>query len=263
MKVRLRWLLPGLIIIILLATICLLHRSAHKEIFRINSSNSNGNAYANFVLADRTLVSNPTILSTAASALADRTLVSDPSILSTAASALISSKNSDSSSNSNKLMNISEKSPQLLTPYVTSVTSDVHGNLGDPIVVLSENVENWLRDRWQAASNMQGSPIPGDHYLHLFLNQKAIIKHVIIDFETAYSDHYRLIGCVAANDCVIELATSTSRKVIDTSKNHIIHLIETSIESQVTSVKLVIDKPSTRWGTSIWRLQLHGYLVAE
>ncbi len=249
MKVRLRWLLPGLIIITLLVTIYLLHRSAHKEIFRISTSNSNNNADANSVLVDRTLVSNS---------------LENPTILSTAASALISSENSNSNSNSNsKLINMIEKSPQLLTPYVTSVTSDVHGNLGDPIVVLSENVDNWLTDRWQAASNMQGSPIPGDHYLHLFLNQKAIIKHVIIDFETAYSDHYRLIGCVAANNCVIELATSASRKVIDTSKNHIIHLIGTSIESPVTSVKLVIDKPSTRWGTSIWRLQLHGYLVAE
>lgn len=232
MKVKLRWSLPGLIIITLLVTICLLHRSAHKAMFRVSSSNSNINADSNTDAVGRALVSNT---------------IENLTTSSTVASTFIDSKNNyNINSNRDKLMNIMKKSPQLLTPYVTSVTSDVHGNLGDPLVVLSENVENWLSDRWQAASNMQGSPIPGEHYLHLFFNHNVIINHVIIDFETAFSDHYRLLGCVT-NNCDIELATSSSRKVIDTSKNHIIHLIGVSIESPVTGVKLVIDKPSTRW----------------
>lgn len=148
-------------------------------------------------------------------------------------------------------------SVSLLTPYVKSVASDVHGNLGDPFVVLNENIENWLSDRWQAASNMQGSPIPGEHYLHLFLTQKVIINYVIIDFETAFSDHYKLIGCVIADSCII-LASSSSRKVLNTSKNHIVHRIDVNNDTPVISVKLTIEKPSTKWGTSIWRLQLHG-----
>jgi len=241
---KLRWLMPGLIVFTVFVTFYLLHDSAQKETYSIIHG------------------SNHSIYDGNIGALRKSSLINIERNSASVAFASTVTTSNNTSENKIELVNVVETIPQLLTPYVVSVTSDVHGNLGDPIVVLSERVENWLSDRWQAASNMQGSPIPGEHYLHLCLSQKVIIKHVIIDFETAYSNHYKLFGCVTADKCITELATSINRKIVDTSKNHIIHLVEINSEYPISSIKLVISKPSTQWGTSIWRLQLYGYLVA-
>jgi hypothetical protein len=246
-RLRWRWLLPGIIIITVLFTTYLLHNTTNynENSHRSNSDSNNSN---NAVIKAMNFNTSRNENST----------VNRRNITTTTTANTFNDVN-----NVNKVISIKkERKIILLTPYVKSVTSDVHGNLGDPNVVLSESVENWLTDRWQAASNMQGSPIPGTHYLHLFLNAKAIINHVIIDFETAYSDHYKLLGCITADNCII-LATSANRKVVETSKNHIIHRIELSNETPFISVKLIIEKTSTQWGTSVWRLQLHGYLAVE
>jgi hypothetical protein len=75
-------------------------------------------------------------------------------------------------------------------------TASARGNLGPAGVVTSGVVRDWLRDRWQAAKNMQGVPIPGTHWLEVQLSDGIIgadgsvrgaygIRRVRIDFETA------------------------------------------------------------------------------
>ena len=53
-------------------------------------------------------------------------------------------------------------SEQIISRRDVIVTSDARGNLG-PASVLVKDVpgENWLKDRWQAASDMGGTAIPG------------------------------------------------------------------------------------------------------
>jgi hypothetical protein len=61
----------------------------------------------------------------------------------------------------------------LIKPVLVSencpASSDVIGNLGPSSVITSEVTRDWLKDRWQAAANMRGEPIPGEHYIQIDL----------------------------------------------------------------------------------------------
>lgn len=81
-----------------------------------------------------------------------------------------------------------------------TVTSSARGNLGPPTVLNQiKPGKDWLKDRWQAASDMHGSAIPGSHWVMLdfsamFHNSEGAIHitKVILDWETAYSSDYRI-----------------------------------------------------------------------
>lgn len=61
----------------------------------------------------------------------------------------------------------------LIKPVLVSencpASSDIIGNLGPASVITSEVTKDWLKDRWQAAANMRGEPVPGPHYLQVDL----------------------------------------------------------------------------------------------
>ncbi|KAK3266463.1 hypothetical protein CYMTET_24914 [Cymbomonas tetramitiformis] len=70
------------------------------------------------------------------------------------------------------------------------VTSDVRGNLGPASVVTSAAHGDWLKDRWQGAKDMSGTPIPGEHWLTIDLGRPCAIAQVEVDFEVAYAASY-------------------------------------------------------------------------
>lgn len=147
----------------------------------------------------------------------------------------------------------------ILLSFNRPVTSDVRGNLGSPSVVTNENVNDWLKDRWQAAKNMNGEPIPGEHWLEIDLQRVCMIHRLLIDWEDAYSDAWTLKGWIG--NTWGELVTSTHARTTSRSKQHLVQEVSISPNNQklrVQKVRLVIHHPSTRWGVSIWRLQLWG-----
>jgi hypothetical protein len=80
------------------------------------------------------------------------------------------------------------------------ITSSTRGNLG-PASVLNQNPPgtDWLKDRWQAASDMVGTAIPGRHWILLDLSSLAasssiLVTKVVLDWETAYAKDYRIEG---------------------------------------------------------------------
>lgn len=80
------------------------------------------------------------------------------------------------------------------------ITSSTRGNLG-PASVLNQNPPgtDWLKDRWQAASDMGGTAIPGRHWILLDLSSLAasstiLVTKVVLDWETAYAKDYRIEG---------------------------------------------------------------------
>jgi hypothetical protein len=86
--------------------------------------------------------------------------------------------------------------PKLLSrsPEV-SASCDARGNLGPcEVIIQSQPGTNWLKDRWQAASDMGGTAIPGHHWVILDFKTPVIISRVQIDWETAYAKDYRLEG---------------------------------------------------------------------
>ncbi|CAE7453380.1 unnamed protein product, partial [Symbiodinium natans] len=72
--------------------------------------------------------------------------------------------------------------------------SDVAGNLAPASVVTRKAPgEDWLKDRWQAAKNMQGVPIAGEHWLCIDLERETSQLSIVeLDFEAAHAKAYVL-----------------------------------------------------------------------
>ena len=71
------------------------------------------------------------------------------------------------------------------------VTSDVRGNLGPASVIIQNPPrKNWINDRWQAASNMHGLSIPGQHWvvLDFIINTTRHIIKVVIDWALRFQN---------------------------------------------------------------------------
>lgn len=81
-----------------------------------------------------------------------------------------------------------------------TITSSARGNLGPPSVLNQDPPgSDWLKDRWQAASDMHGSAIPGSHWVVLDFsamfgsNEGAVyLTKLVLDWETAFASDYRI-----------------------------------------------------------------------
>ncbi|KAK1740332.1 hypothetical protein QTG54_009282 [Skeletonema marinoi] len=99
---------------------------------------------------------------------------------------------------------IIQQPPKLLSrnPKVILTTS-TRGNLGPP-TVLNQNPpgNDWIKDRWQAASDMHGTAIKGSHWVLLDFSQlvdgdgrRGIqMTKIVLDWETAFATDYRIEG---------------------------------------------------------------------
>eukprot|EP00578_Thalassiosira_sp_NH16_P030203 CAMPEP_0181076400 /NCGR_PEP_ID=MMETSP1071-20121207/398_1 /TAXON_ID=35127 /ORGANISM="Thalassiosira sp., Strain NH16" /LENGTH=162 /DNA_ID=CAMNT_0023157577 /DNA_START=335 /DNA_END=823 /DNA_ORIENTATION=- len=99
------------------------------------------------------------------------------------------------------------KSSKLLSrdPRV-AISSSTRGNLG-PSGVLNQNPPgaDWLKDRWQAASDMGGTAIPGRHWVLLDFTRlleddgdaALRVDKVVLDWETAFAKDYLVQGRIA------------------------------------------------------------------
>ena len=66
-------------------------------------------------------------------------------------------------------------------------TTDTRGNLGPAEVLVQSNPgTNWLHDRWQAASDMGGTAIPGHHWVEIDLGRTVTAQEAVLDWEAAY-----------------------------------------------------------------------------
>lgn len=158
------------------------------------------------------------------------------------------------------------------------VLASVRGNLGPPSAVLSPQVQDWLKHRWQAASDMGGTPIPGPHWLQFQLSRTAVrISRVLIDYEAAFSEDYFVsVWCGASEKWQVIFDTAAVSdhkkhfvKKSSPSKHHVIHDIEiVDVGAHSSSlgkfppsfdiVRLDIRRPATRFGTSVWRFEAYG-----
>ena len=152
--------------------------------------------------------------------------------------------------------------PTTLLSAGRPVQASARGNLGPPDVVTSEAVADWLADRWQAAANMQGDPLPGEHWLEVDLGAPCSLSHVLIDFEKAYSDRYTVQSRLTQGDSWSEVAVGSAAAQTSASDTHVIHELPARAGAAGRFVRLLILQPATRWGTSVWRFQVHGTRAA-
>jgi len=184
-------------------------------------------------------------------------------------------------------ISISESTHAIVLSTGRPATSDVRGNLGEANVITSEKMDDWLADRWQAASNMGGKPIPGMHWVEVDLQRLCKVSSILIDWEEAFSQHWTLQGkrsdgkCAALSSGGDEgwVAIARSSEAFKPpfapkyTPKHILQAVkirdghtgngdkDDCSAPHYDKVRLVISKPSTRFGSSIWRLQIHGFEV--
>jgi hypothetical protein len=75
------------------------------------------------------------------------------------------------------------------------VTADVRGNIAPPSVLTNSHTEDWLKDRWQAASDMSGTPIPGPHWVEVEL-EPTPLTNLLLDWEAGFANAYVVEGAV-------------------------------------------------------------------
>lgn len=126
--------------------------------------------------------------------------------------------------------------------------------------VLERNHE----DRWQAASDMQGTPIPGPHWLSVDLVQQCTLSSVLIDWETARSDDYWIEGKVNKDPETWGRVNCVRMEERIMKPPHIIDVLGCYYDStgegvtQASVFRLFINSTATKWGVSVWHLELYG-----
>jgi len=199
------------------------------------------------------------------------------------------------------LANVAVRKQVLLTDplrgLVRNITTDVRGNLG-PAHVMLNNGSDWIKDRWQAASDMGGTAIKGAHWVRIDFHHHVRIRSIVLDWEAAYSDHYDIqilesIGDAGTVDGSLRQTESdnigTWRTILsspgDSSRIqsrqygqspgvkkptplHVVHNI--SMDSggdlpddkvvETRSLRIWIAKSAMGWGVSLWQIQIYGYV---
>ena len=162
--------------------------------------------------------------------------------------------------------------PPILMSMGAPVESDVKGNLGPASVVTDPKKDDWLTDRWQAAQDMNGTPIPGPHWVKLTLQPQyanSIPTKVLLDWETAYAKGYRVEVSPDGLDWTpiyISDGSTFGERTESKSKQHVIHTITLpqdneayrSVLPAIKYVKVAITEIGTAWGASLWGVEVWG-----
>jgi len=171
--------------------------------------------------------------------------------------------------------------PTLLPPVVAGETAevelsggcpaqaDVRGNLG-PASVVTKVVPggNWLKDRWQAARDMSGTPLSGEHWLEVDLKKaRRQLTRIVLDFETAHAKDYVLEtssthgGPWHVLARVLESRAAEGAYTLNVRKRHqhVVHTLEGRSSWHASRfVRARFQKPASWWGISVWRFRMFG-----
>ena len=140
---------------------------------------------------------------------------------------------------------------------------DVRGNLGECGVIFNRG-DDWLKDRWQAASDMGGTAIPGPHKVEIEFGRDVSVCSVEIDWETAYAEDY----AIAADGVRVfdGAAPGTSRRARMSGKSpgvkgrplHVVHDVTLDDCVPARALTIHINRGATPWGVSIWHVGIMG-----
>lgn len=147
------------------------------------------------------------------------------------------------------------------------VTSDVRGNLADASVITGlDPPGDWLTDRWQAAADMSGTPLPGEHWVEIDLGAVFELTRFIVVWEKAYAAKYVVRGRLFSDGAWADFAAGRDAASPHSDETHIVHVLDAtrtqcgaaSCVVRARFVRLVIAEPATVWGASLWRWEVWG-----
>jgi len=165
-------------------------------------------------------------------------------------------------------------------------TADVRGNLGPASVVVQPHPgKDWIHDRWQAASDMHGTAIKGVHWILLDFGEEVVPDEIILDWEAAYSERYRLDASLSpitseskdqdqvwtvfdALDPLQKARIKIEKKgkspgVKTETPLHVIHTFRVQSPKPFRYLRLNILGSATGWGVSLWQFDVIGYKKEE
>jgi len=144
-------------------------------------------------------------------------------------------------------------------------TADVRGNLADAQVVTDPSVDDWLKDRWQAAKDMTGAPIPGAHWVQIDLQAVCSVQHVVLDWETALAKRFDVEIRPSADAPWRRVATQKQAKVVGRKKKqHVLHRLRVEqVAHGARFVRVALRQRATKWGMSLWRVEVWGRCESE
>jgi len=155
------------------------------------------------------------------------------------------------------------------------ITTDVRGNLG-PASVLNQDPPgtDWIKDRWQAASDMHGTAIKGAHWVIMEFPSPITTSHIVLDWEAALSKDYKIevnsnhdddddewtAVFDTSNDFFDSQEFGQSPGVKTKTPLHIVHNITTSAEApSFTRLRIWIRSSAHGWGVSLWQVDVYGW----
>jgi hypothetical protein len=153
------------------------------------------------------------------------------------------------------------------------ITADVRGNLG-PASVLNQDPPgtDWIKDRWQAASDMHGTAIKGAHWVIVEFVSPIIMDHVVLDWEAALSKDYRIeVGRHGEEEWTVIFDTNKDKYdshesgqspgVKTKTPLHITHNISVPAEDShaFNRLRIWIRSSSHGWGVSLWQVDVYGW----
>jgi len=172
--------------------------------------------------------------------------------------------------------------PEALLSGGKPVETDVRGNLGPGSTIVDSKNADWIRDRWQAAKDMTGAPIPGEHWIRIDLEKRAQLTRVVLDWETAYGKAYDIEVSDDGESGWKTVYTTTSASGQKSSDKHVVHSLvlggqEVSVGGRATQqekidddvneskqgrfVRVTIKALGTPWGASLWEVKIFGMWV--
>ena len=132
----------------------------------------------------------------------------------------------------------------------------MRGNLAPASVVTSASTKDWLKDRWQAAADMNGTPIAGQHWVSSDLGGRHVATSVVLDWETACADDYAIQALEGSAWVTLETERDSRKK----SKQHVVDTLSvTSGGLEASQFRVLIRRPATHWGVSLWRFEVWGH----
>ena len=139
---------------------------------------------------------------------------------------------------------------------------DVRGNLGECGVIFNRG-DDWLKDRWQAASDMGGTAIPGPHNVEINFGRDVRVCSVEIDWETAYADDYAIH---LDGERVFDGAAPETRRVRTSGASpgvkgrpaHVVHDVTLDECTPARALTIHMNRGATPWGVSIWHVSVMG-----
>ena len=147
--------------------------------------------------------------------------------------------------------------PRLLSAGRPAKAS-VRGNLAPASAVTSASTRDWLKDRWQAAADMNGTPISGEHWVSVDLGGPHLAVSFVLDWETACADDYAVQalrdGTWVTLPTTLDARTKSTQHVVDTLS---VRVGRPALEAR--QFRVLIRRPATRWGVSLWRFEIWGH----